>query len=77
MWVHIISGTSVCLVSDAMILRMMAYFDWSILKRDHYIIGAIILGLVNIVSLLGFFARRRMIVARWKTGRAMIAKYAH
>jgi len=54
-----------------------SYFDWEILDRPHYVIGAIVLCLCNIIVMLGLFTWWRLSSASWKTRRAMMAKNAH
>jgi uncharacterized membrane protein len=61
MWVHRVSGAIIFFLTFVFVLKMIAYFDWSIdTSAAHFVIGTLILCLVGVVMLYGVAVRQRL-----------------
>ena len=75
--VHIVSGTSIFIITMVMGLLAMKTSSWEIEKAWHTMMGFIILCAVGLVMLGGFFVGGMLYCSRWNTALVLKIKLGH
>jgi flagellar biosynthesis protein FliQ len=76
-WVHIISGIYILVISLVTGFLAFSKTNWQVNNNSHDVIGIIVMSGVCVIVLLGFLGRWLMNKLRWHTNAALKIKKIH
>ena len=77
LWIHIICGCCISILTIIMTFEAFKYFDWEFLSSEHAIIGFIVFVVSTFLTLAGFLTWGMMTNVKWHTSRIIKAKLMH
>lgn len=76
-WIHAISGTCILILTFVLGLIAMKEVGWVIDNYPHTYMGFIMLVLVGLLVIGGYFTRFTMLMFKWKTKKMLQGKMMH